>query len=150
MAKAKLRVLVVDDDHDCRLMLSAVMARAGFSVDAVADGEMALSLMRTQPPDLVLLDAHLPQADGWEVCRTIKETPETTHTPVVMLTAFSDGDERSRSLDAGADEFVAKPFRADSLLELVEQLLTIRDAASQLDPGAAAVVDAMNDRRGKG
>ncbi|MEE8408731.1 MAG: response regulator [Myxococcota bacterium] len=150
MAKAKQRVLVVDDDHDCRLVLSALMARAGFSVDAVADGEMALNLMRTQPPDLVLLDAHLPRTDGWEVCRTIKDTPETTHTPVVMLTAFASGDARSRSLEAGADEFVAKPFRADALLELVEQLLTIRDAASQLDPGADAVVDAMNDRRGKG
>jgi DNA-binding response OmpR family regulator len=143
MAARNPRVLVVDDDHDCRLMLSSLVARAGFRVDAVADGEMALSLFGTQPPDLVLLDAHLPRVDGWEVCRAIKADEATAHTPVIMLTAFSSADARERSLAAGADEYVEKPFRADALLEMIEQLLAIRESARQLDPGEAAVITAM-------
>jgi DNA-binding response OmpR family regulator len=142
----KARVLVVDDDHDCRLLLSTIMARAGFEVDAVADGEMAIATLRSRPPDLVLLDAYLPRCDGFQVCRTIKSDPATTHTPVIMLTAFSAGDARERCLAAGADEFVPKPFRADTLLDTIRQLLEISAAAEQLDPGEAAMVSGLRKR----
>ncbi len=147
MSFQRPRVLVVDDDHDCRLLLSTVAARAGFDVDAVADGEMALLTIRARPPDLVLLDACLPQRDGFDICRTIKDTPATKHTPVVILTAFSTPDARERSLAAGADEFVAKPFRNEAILDIITQLMRIRDAAHQLDPGETAVVAGLKSPR---
>jgi two-component system, cell cycle response regulator len=147
MSFSKPKVLVVDDDHDCRLLLSALVARAGFEVDAVADGDMALATIQSRPPDLVLLDAYLPRLDGFEVCATIKKNPLTMHTPVVMLTAFASPEARARSAEAGADEFVEKPFRSDALLELITQLLRIRVTAQQLDPGEAIVVAAMREGR---
>lgn len=132
------------------MVLASLVARAGFQVDAVADGEMALSLLGAQPPDIVLLDIQLPRLDGWEVCRAIKATEATAHTPVVMLTAFPSADARERSLAAGADEYVEKPYRAESLLGIIEQLITIRESARQLDPGEAAVVTAMSGTRKDG
>ena len=123
MAEGKARVLVVDDDHEARLLLSTVVARAGFDVNAVADGSMALTMMASTPPDIVLLDAHLPRLSGFDVCKRIREDVRTASIPVVMLTAFAGDDARQRSMDAGATEFVPKPFRADALLELLERLL---------------------------
>ncbi len=114
------RVLVVEDDHETRLLLSAFMARAGFRVDAVADGTMALTMVQAQPPDAVLLDAHLPRLDGYSVCKAIKARP--VGPVVVMVTAFGGEDARGRALAAGADEFVEKPFRHEKLLEVVERL----------------------------
>jgi CheY-like chemotaxis protein len=143
MSLTKPRVLVVDDDHDCRLLLSTLVAQAGYNVDAVADGGMALATIQSRPPDLVLLDAYLPVRDGFAVCRTIKENPSTTHTPVIMLTAFSSTEARERCLAAGADEFVPKPFRTETLLELIEQLIAIGATARQLDPGQDAVVEGL-------
>jgi DNA-binding response OmpR family regulator len=136
------RVLVVDDDHESRLLLSSIMAQAGFRVDAVEDGSMALTMMQSQPPDLVLLDLVLPRMDGLAVCRAIKADPKRGRTPVVMISARGGHEARSESMAAGADEFVAKPYRIEHLLDLVDQLIKIRDDAAQLDidPGSVAGV----------
>jgi DNA-binding response OmpR family regulator len=131
--KKPQRILVVDDDHECRLLLSTFAAQAGYEVDAVADGSMALTLIASKLPDLVLLDVNLPKRDGFEVCRAIRESKRTEHLPVIMLTAFSTTDARERGLEVGADEFVAKPFRAGELLEVIDQLLKIREARKQLE-----------------
>ncbi len=143
MVADRHRILVVDDDHDCRLLLSAIVAKAGFDVDAVADGDMALALIQSRAPDLVLLDAYLPRCDGFTVCRSIKGNPATARLPVIMLTAFSAGDARNQCLSAGADEFVPKPFRAEALVEMMRQLLEIRSVADELDPGETALVEGI-------
>lgn len=122
MTAEKRRVLVVDDDHDARLLLSTLVARAGFDVHAVADAAMALTMMRARPPHVVLLDAHLPGKSGFDVCREMRHDASLAQTPVVMLTAFAEGDARDRSREAGATEFVEKPFRAEHLLALVRRL----------------------------
>jgi len=122
MAEDKPRVLVVDDDHEARLLLSTLVARAGYDVHAVADGAMALTMMRARPPLVVLLDAHLPGQSGFDVCRQIRADERLAKIGVIMLTAFAEGDARERSREAGANEFVEKPFRADDLLELVRRL----------------------------
>lgn len=133
MERRKFRILVVDDDHECRFLLSRFAAEAGYQVEAVADGAMALSMMQARPADLVLLDAHLPKQDGFSVCQAIRDNPNTAHTPVVMLTAFGTEDARERGLNAGADEFLEKPFRADQLQEIVDQLLLMHEARRTLD-----------------
>jgi DNA-binding response OmpR family regulator len=123
MTEKKPSVLIVDDDHECRLMLSTVFAHEGYAVNAVADGAMALAIMRSQPPDLVMLDAQLPRINGFDVCRQIKSNELTARIPVVILTGFSIDSAREQSLEAGADQFVEKPFSADVLLAVVRQVL---------------------------
>ncbi len=142
MGTGQKRVLVVDDDHECRLLISSIMGRAGFVVDAVADGDMALSMLRKNRPDLVLLDANLPQRDGFDVCREIKSDPDLAMTPVVMLSGFSADGAQKVSLEAGADEYMEKPFRRERLLEIARHLLAVR---AQLDPGARAVAAVVAD-----
>jgi len=80
-------------------------------------------MWRTQPADIVLLDAHLPGMDGWAVCESIKKG--TQPRPVIMLTAFASDDARARSIRAGADQYVTKPFRTEALLALMEHLLNL-------------------------
>ncbi len=144
MERRPHRILVVDDDHECRLLLATFASQAGYVVDAVADGAMALALIESMTPDLVLLDVNLPQRDGYEVCRAIRQTKRTEHLPVVMLTAFDTPDARERGLAVGADEFVSKPFRAGDLLEVVDQLLKIKDARKQLDLDPGRVAEALS------
>ncbi len=147
--KKTKRILVVDDDHECRLLLSTFVAQAGYRVDAVADGAMALTMMQSQPPDVVLLDANLPRLDGFEVCRRIRANEKTQHTPVVIITAFSTEDTKQRGLAVGADEYVQKPFRAENVLEIVEQLLKISAARRQLDAvDPTNIADALRGGRG--
>lgn len=143
---ATKRVLVVDDDHECRLLLSTVVAQAGFAVDSAADGQMALTLVRSRMPDLVLLDAHLPGLDGFAACDAIKSDPKTEHIAVVILTAFATSEAQEKSKKAGADEFVSKPFRSETLLELIEQLLEIQAVAKQLDVGQGAMAKAFSSK----
>lgn len=142
-ASARGRVLVVDQDHDCRLSLSSMAAKSGYQVEAVADGEMAKTLIRSRPPDVVLLDAQLPRADGYDVCQWIKEH---THMriPVIIMSTLANADARQQALDAGADEFMAKPFCKESLLQTLHQLVDIRTAAEQLDVDPQSVADALD------
>jgi CheY-like chemotaxis protein len=115
--------LVVDDDHEQRLVLSGFMARSGFRVDAVADGAMALALVAAQPPDIVLLDAMLPRMDGFEICRAIKSVPRSRHIPVVIITGqIATAEATAESHAVGADEFLEKPLRLPELLALVHRL----------------------------
>lgn len=152
MKKKKSRILVVDDDHDCRLLLSSLMAKAGYEVDAVADGEMALATVISNKPDVVLLDACLPVSDGFEVCARIKENESTANIGVLMLTAFATPSHREKGLKVGVDEYVEKPFRNESIIEIVQHLLAIKRASEQLDPGAKAVAEGLrqpNVKRGR-
>ncbi len=130
----KKRVLVVDDDHDQRLVLSGFMARSGFQVDAVADGAMALALVAAQPPDIVLLDAMLPRMDGFEICRAIKSVPRSRNIPVVIVTGqIATAEAQAESNAVGADLFLEKPLRLPELLAVVNRLL-----AAAADTGGVA------------
>jgi DNA-binding response OmpR family regulator len=130
----KKRVLVVDDDHDQRLILSGFMARSGFHVDAVADGAMALALVGAQPPDIVLLDAMLPRMDGFEICRAIRSVPRSRHIPVIIITGqIATAEARAESNAVGANAFLEKPLRLAEVLAIVHGLLGDADGA----PGIA-------------
>ena len=104
------KILVVDDDAVTRAVITQMLHEEGvFEVTEAADGAVALDRFSRDQPDLVLLDVIMPELDGFEVCRKIKENQETRLTPVVLLTALGSTDYRVRGIDAGADEFFTKP-----------------------------------------
>ena len=103
-------VLIVEDEAPLVALLRYNLEKEGFEVAETADGEEALLLISERPPDIVLLDWMLPLVSGIEVCRRIRRSRQTRSLPVVMLTARGEEADRVRGLDAGADDYISKPF----------------------------------------
>lgn len=103
-------VLIVDDEEICRVVMRQVLERAGHAVQEATTGEEALELARKSPPDTVLLDVVMPGLDGLEVCRRLKQDPETAAVPVILVTSLESREDRVAGIDAGADEFLVKPI----------------------------------------
>jgi len=106
-------ILVVDDDEDLAEMLGIVLNSAGYEVDLVNHGDDVLEIFRANKPDLILLDVMLPGIDGIEICRQIRAE---SMVPIVMLTAKSDSLEIVQGLEAGADDYMVKPFKSSELV----------------------------------
>jgi two-component system response regulator MtrA len=112
-------VMVVDDDQDLAEMLGIVLTGAGIDVDLVSRGDEVMDVFRNNPPDLVLLDVMLPGLDGIEVCRLIRAE---SMVPIVMLSAKGDTQDVVKGLEAGADDYMVKPFRHPS--DLIARIRT--------------------------
>jgi len=119
-----MRILVVDDDARLAASLQRALAYEGHTVEVVADGPSALAAARDRPPDLVVLDVMLPGLDGVEVCRRLRQGSDV---PILMLTARDAISDRVSGLDAGADDYLVKPFAYDELLARVRALLRRRE-----------------------
>lgn len=120
------RILVVDDLFPNVKLLEAKLQSEYFDVVTAMDGPSALETIKMHSPDLVLLDVMMPGMDGFEVCEAIKANPETTHIPVVMVTALSDPADRVRGLEAGADDFLTKPLNDTALFARVRSLVRLK------------------------
>jgi DNA-binding response OmpR family regulator len=119
------RILVVDDVPRNVRLLAAVLTGAGYEVVSAGSGSEALAAVAKDAPDLVLLDIRMPDIDGYEVCRRLRADPAAAFLPIVMVTS-AEGEERVAALEAGADDFVAKPFNNDELLARVRSLIRIK------------------------
>ena len=117
------KILLVEDNEPNRFMLSRRLARRGHQVVLAAGGRQGLEMARIEKPDLVLMDLSLPDIDGWEATRRLKADPETSHLPVIALTAHVMPWDRRRALEAGCDEYEIKPVDIHRLLEKMEALL---------------------------
>ena len=122
------RVLVIDDEPDVVRLISKVLSGRGHVVHTVRDGANALIRVKTERPDVILIDSDIPKIDGAEVCRQIKTNPETRRIPVVMMTA-SYIDIYDVGADGGPDAFVVQPFARDVLGNVVDRVLFRRTAA---------------------
>lgn len=120
MSKAKNLILVVDDDVRMLRMMQRMMELEGYNVILASDGQVALDLFYQENPDLVLLDISMPLLNGYDVCKRIRET---SRTPVIMVTARGDDDEKVKGLDLGADDYIAKPFSSEELAARVRAVL---------------------------
>jgi two-component system response regulator MprA len=116
-----VRILVVDDEPAVREALERALRLEGYEVDLAPDGGEALALIARRPPDAVVLDVMMPHIDGLEVCRRMRS--ESDRTPVLMLTAKDAVADRVTGLDAGADDYVVKPFALDELLARLRALV---------------------------
>ncbi|RLB08056.1 MAG: DNA-binding response regulator [Deltaproteobacteria bacterium] len=120
------RILVVDDEEDILELVRYNLAREGYQVISVTSGEEALKEARAGLPDLIILDLMLPGVDGLDVCRQLKNDTQTTHIPIVMLTAKGEETDIVIGLELGADDYVTKPFSPKVLLARVKAVLRRR------------------------
>ena len=115
-----ISVLVVEDDKNIQDLLRMYLEKEGYAVTVAADGGQGLAKFRAIKPDLVLLDVMMPVMNGWEVCKTIRSE---SRTPVIMLTAKGELDDKITGLKAGADDYITKPFEMRELIARIEAVL---------------------------
>ena len=117
------RILVVDDDREIVRIIRAYLEKAGYTVATAYDGETALHIIRSDRPDLVVLDLMLPDRDGLDITRIVRGDPSLAATPIVMLTARVEGEDRVQGLDLGADDYIPKPFNPHEVVARVRAVL---------------------------
>ncbi len=147
-ANGNARILVVDDVPENVRLLEAVLAPRGYDVVSATDGRAALELAESANPDLVLLDVVMPDMDGYSVCRRLREREETAVLPVIMLTS-SVGPEKTQAIEAGADDFIPKPFNHDELLARVRSLLRIKRYHDTIKAQAAELLELNGTLEGR-
>jgi len=119
-------VLIADDDPSISRALRFLMQSEGHEVRTVSDGEQALAAIRSQPPDLVLLDVMMPRGNGYEVCRTLRANPFYDEVRIVMLTAKGGEADQRVGLELGADAYISKPFAIGDVVSCVKDVLAHR------------------------
>jgi adenylate cyclase len=134
------RILAVDDTPQNIKLLEAVLAPRGYRVVPAASGREALDKVAAERPDLVLLDVVMPGLDGYEVCRRLRDDPGTGFLPVVMITASGE-QEKIRAIEAGADDFILKPFNQAELLARVRSLLRIKEYHDTIQAQASELAE---------
>ena len=141
--------MVVDDNATNRTLLEELLSAQGYKVITSADGQLALQQFARVKPDLVLLDVMMPDLDGFEVCRRLKNNAETRLTPVVLVTALSATEDRVRGIEAGADDFLNKPVDHSELLARVRSLLSLKAYTDELERAESVIFALARSIEGK-
>ena len=140
------RILVVDDDKDIVRLVKSYLQKAGYSVLTAFNGETALHILRSEHPDLLVLDLMLPDRDGWDLTRLIRADYSLKDTPIIMLTARVEDSDKIVGLEIGADDYITKPFNPREVVARVRALLRrsqrdLRTTSAQILQTGALVLD---------
>ena len=122
-------ILVVDDSPMLREMISGLLNKTGLSISVAKDGKEAMEKIAAEPPDLVVLDVVMPNMNGYELCRWVKNNPGTEHVLVILCSSKSEEFDRYWGIKQGADAYVIKPFRPGELVSTVQKLLSSQCAS---------------------
>lgn len=126
--------ILIADDHQANVeLLEAYLADVDCEVDFASDGQEALDKIATNPPDLLLLDIMMPKLSGFEVCKTIKDDPQTSQIMVLMVTALNELGDIERAVAAGTDDFLSKPVQKVELVKRVENMLRLKDVTDEVE-----------------
>lgn len=139
-ATSSARVLVIDDDEAVADVLARVIAKDGYEVEIAPDGPRGLVSIANRPPDVILLDLMLPGLSGFEMCRRLKRELRTRLIPVVLVTGAGQRENRIRGVEAGADDFLAKPVDQQELLARLRALVRMKRYTDDLDSAAAILM----------
>lgn len=129
-----VRILIADDDPDIRDVLKLTLSEENYEVIEARDGEEALGIITTKPLDLVLLDYQMPKMDGREVCAKIKKDLLLRHVPIIMVTGRGDIRDKVGGIDAGADDYVVKPFEPQELMARIRMILRRTERDLEANP----------------
>jgi putative two-component system response regulator len=132
-------VLVVDDNPGDVRLVHTLLTDAGYTVHTATNGRDALRIVAREQLDLVLSDVMMPEPDGFEVCREIKKNPATRLIPVVLITGLRDVEDKIKGIDAGADDFLAKPFNFDELTARVRSLCRLKKFTDDLESAESVI-----------
>ena len=126
-------ILVVDDFVESLQLLEQLLGREGYTVRLMPDSTMVMMAARSNPPDLILLDIMMPELDGYEVCRQLKNDASTKDIPVIFLSALGEPLDKVKAFDAGGVDYIVKPFQREEVLARVSTHLNIRFLMKQLE-----------------
>lgn len=134
------KILIVDDKLDTLVLMQELLSSRGYEVMLANDAERALKMVHTTRPDLIVMDVIMPGRSGYELCRELKDDPETRLIPVVIITGLSDREDRVRGIEAGADDFLSKPIFPEELFARVKSLLKLKEFVDELEHAESVVV----------
>ena len=117
------KILVVDDDIHATTLFRTILTAQGYGAFIVNDSAIAVQTADSTKPDLIILDLMMPEPNGFEVCRMLRADPKYSRTPIVIFTAMGDNESKKTALEAGADEFLTKPFRVEDLMNKIQTLI---------------------------
>ncbi|HIK14932.1 MAG TPA: PleD family two-component system response regulator [Leptolyngbyaceae cyanobacterium M33_DOE_097] len=139
-------ILLVDDTPANLDLLTRMLTRKGYTVQAVNSGKKALALVELAPPDLVLLDISMPDMDGYEVCQHLKANPKTREIPVIFISALNEVSDKIRAFDVGGVDYITKPFRVAEVIARVATHVTIRRLQKELQQQNERLQQEIRDR----
>ncbi|OHB96956.1 MAG: hypothetical protein A2W74_07310 [Planctomycetes bacterium RIFCSPLOWO2_12_38_17] len=127
----KPKILVADDIKQNVKLLKVILTASEYDVIEAYDGEETLEKVQTENPELILLDIMMPKLSGFEVCKKLRANDRTKNIPVIMITALHEMDDRIKGIEAGADDFISKPFNKVELLARIKSLLSMRQTTTE-------------------
>lgn len=141
------KILIVDDNQPNCELLEAYLTELDCIVAFAADGREALEQVKSFQPDLILLDVMMPRLSGFEVCRQLKDDPETSRIMILMVTALNELGDIERAVQAGTDDFLSKPVNKIELLKRVENMLKLKDIRDE-NERLRRYIESMEDAAG--
>ena len=141
------RILIADDNDANRELLEAYLVDIPCQIETSADGQETLDKVKTFQPDLVLLDVMMPKLSGFEVCKQLKDDPQTKRVMILMVTALNEQGDIERAVNAGTDDFLTKPIIKIELLKRVENMLKLKGVEDEVER-LRQYIQKMEDRKG--